>query len=291
MKSFCLKTNNDNILDYLLEKIEEIDFQDLIYCKNKFKNYKNVIIHYKGENEKEYTEFLKELILDIILNFYEDKIIRRMIAFNYFYFESYEREQIFNHCFEIMQKDEFNTIEERCKCDKREDIIKIQIDKFLEEQNTMILDGFITFRLQDYFSYLDNIIDISVNKYIVEKEYNEFIDLLKAYVDSSISKNDIVHLIYKNNEGMLLDNNKNLIDISENLLKNNFLSDISFSTNDYILNTLLTISPKKIEIHIIDEEDEFIDTIKLIFRNRVSICRNCNICKTYKILNNAKVKN
>ena len=285
MKSFCLKTNNDNILDYLLEKIQEIDFQDLIYCKNRFKNYKNVIIHYKGKNETEYKEFLKEVILDIILNFYEDKIIRRMIAFNYFYFESYEREQILDHCFEIMQKDEFNPM------DKREEIIKRNIDKYLEEKNTMVLDGFITFRLQEYFSYLDNVIDISVNKYIVEKEYNEFIDLLKAYVDSSTSKNDIVHLIYKNNEGILLDKNKNLIDISENLLKNNFLSDITFSTNDYILNTLLTISPKKIEIHIIDEEDEFIDTLKLIFRSRVSICRDCNICKTYKMLKNVNVKN
>ena len=38
MKSFCIKTNNEDILDYLLKKTKEIDFEDLVYSKNKFKN-------------------------------------------------------------------------------------------------------------------------------------------------------------------------------------------------------------------------------------------------------------
>ena len=42
--------------------------------------------------------------------------------------------------------------------------------------------------------------------------------------------------------------------------------------------------PKKIEIHIIDKEDEFINTLKLIFESRINICTECNICKTYRNL-------
>ena len=42
---------------------------------------------------------------------------------------------------------------------------------------------------------------------------------------------------------------------------------------------------------IIDDEDEFINTLKLIFEDRISICRDCNICKTYKMINNAKILN
>ena len=46
MKSFCIKTNNKEILDYLLNRIEEIDFENIIYTSKQFKIYKNVIIHY-----------------------------------------------------------------------------------------------------------------------------------------------------------------------------------------------------------------------------------------------------
>ena len=47
MKSFCIKTNNEDILDYLLSRTKEIDFEDLTYCKKKFKIYQNVVIHYQ----------------------------------------------------------------------------------------------------------------------------------------------------------------------------------------------------------------------------------------------------
>ena len=62
-----------------------------------------------------------------------------------------------------------------------------------------------------------------------------------------------------------------------------YLSDITFSANDYALNTLLTLVPSKIYIHLIDNNiDEFITTLKLIFENRVIYCNDCTICKMYK---------
>ena len=67
-----------------------------------------------------------------------------------------------------------------------------------------------------------------------------------------------------------------------------YLSDISFSSNDYALNSLLTLLPKKIYIHLIDNViDEFIHTLGLIFEDRAQICTDCNICRLYK---NSKIK-
>ena len=55
------------------------------------------------------------------------------------------------------------------------------------------------------------------------------------------------------------------------------MSDISFSSNDYALNTLLNLVPKKIYIHLLDgESDEFINTIKLIFEDRVEFSSDYN---------------
>ena len=85
----------------------------------------------------------------------------------------------------------------------------------------------------------------------------------------------------------MLNENKNIIALDDNIFDAKYLSDISFSSNDYALNALLTLLPKKIEIHLIGYEDEFINTLKLIFGLRISICTDCNICRTYRILNNA----
>ena len=62
MKSFCFKTNNTQILNYLLNRIQEIDFENLIYSQNQFKIYKNITIHYRGNNNNKFYNFLTELI-------------------------------------------------------------------------------------------------------------------------------------------------------------------------------------------------------------------------------------
>lgn len=152
----------------------------------------------------------------------------------------------------------------------------------------MILEGFVNFRLENYYNTLEEIVDYGVNQYIVEKEYNEFINLLKLYIESKESQTSIVHLVYTNGESILLNQNKNIISLEDNIFNAKYLSDISFSSNDYALNALLTLLPKKIEIHLISYEDEFITTLKLIFGTRISICTDCNICRTYRVLNNAK---
>ena len=87
MKSFCLKTNNDQILDYLLNRIKEIDFEDLVYSQNQFKIYKNIIIHYIGNDNSKFQNFLDGLIKETIIEFYEEKLMKQLINYNYFYFD------------------------------------------------------------------------------------------------------------------------------------------------------------------------------------------------------------
>jgi putative sporulation protein YtxC len=147
----------------------------------------------------------------------------------------------------------------------------------------MVLNGFINFRIKPYLDILNDIVNDAVNTYVVEKEYLEFVSLLKLYVNSQNSNCDIVHIIYSSSESILLDKNKQIITNSYDNLKSKYLSDISFSSNDYTLNSLLTLLPKKIYVHLIDKYvDEFIDTLKSVFENRVHICTDCNICNLYK---------
>ena len=74
------------------------------------------------------------------------------------------------------------------------------------------------------------------------------------------------------------------IDIDKNALTAKYLSDVSFSNNDYILNTLLNLLPQKIYLHLISPVSnlDFINTLQLIFENRIKMCTECNICNLYK---------
>ena len=279
MKSFCFKTNNTQILNYLLNRIQEIDFENLIYSQNQFKIYKNITIHYRGNNNNKFYNFLTELIGEVVIEFYEEKILKQLINYNYFYFDEYEKNKILENCIQLIEPEVYTP--------KLFD--NKNIKEYVKENKAMVLDGFVYFRLKAYLEYLDEVVDSGVNQFIIEKEYREFISLLRVYVESKVPEYNLLHLIYINGESILLDEKRNIVSISENIYNAKYLSDISFSSNDFALNTLLCLLPRRIEIHLIDEEDEFINTLKLIFEGRATICKDCDICKTYKILNNAKI--
>lgn len=279
MKSFCIKTNNREIIDYLLNKFDKIDFANISYIDRKFKIYMNFIVHYTGEEIENFYKILCNIITETILEFYEINIIRRILSFNYFYFDEMERRKIGEICIESLKNN---------KLKNRNKTIYSKVKKYVEKNKSMILDGFVTFRIKEYIEKIDELVDEGVNKYIIEKEYAEFISLLKMYVNSKDPETEEIHLIYTNGESILLDKNKDIITISNNNFNAKYLSDITFSSNDFALNALLSLLPKKINIHLITKKDEFIDTLCLIFENRVYMCTDCNICRTYKIINSAK---
>lgn len=260
MKSFCIKTNNNKIIEYLLKNISDLNVEDVHYSSNKFKIYNNIIIHYLGKDLSLFYNKLSDIITDCIINFYEEKIINHIINYNYFYFDFYEKNEINKECIQMLN------MKDASDFTYRKESIWISVFEYIMQHDSMILSGFVNFRLQNYIKSIDSAVDIAVNKFILEKEYKEFIELLKLYISSKEPNINYIHLIYMNDDSLLLDENKNILAISQDLFNAKFLSDISFSSNDYILNTLLDLIPKEINIHLIQEEDEFIKTIKINIR-------------------------
>ena len=280
LKSFCIKTNNKQIVDCLLNNFEKINLENLYMSKLKFKLYNNFVIHYNGENLDAFYNTFSNILSSVIIEFYEKKLIKHILNSNYFYFTDTEKMKIFD----VINNYLYNG--ELVESVIRKDSIIISCIEYFSNNKSAILDGFVNFRLNNYIKILDYIVDMAVNKFVIDREYTEFIDLLKCYINSKDYGANSVHLIYQNQESTLLDEFKKAIDLDDSILNSKYLSDISFSSNDYTLNTLLTLLPEKIYIHLVDGiQDEFINTLKLIFDNRIYICNDCNICKVYRLDN------
>lgn len=281
MKSLCIKTNNSNLLQYLLNELKHFELPDICFSLRKFKHYNNIIIHYTGNNNSLFIDKISHLLSIMIIDELEENILIFLLSQNYFYFDSNERKEIINLSFDIMSEDFYKTF------DKKLNLVYTNLVEYIDKNKSLFLGGFIHFRLKNYFNFLDDILSRSVNNYIIQKEYLEFVSLLRLYIESQSSNCNVVHLLYSNSESILLDENKEIINIYNFNLNAQYLSDINFSVNDYTLNTLLNLLPKKIFIHLIDSNiDEFINTLQSIFENRVTLCLDCDICNLYKNITN-----
>ena len=138
------------------------------------------------------------------------------------------------------------------------------------------------FRKNNITPLAGDIVQINIqNKTIdkIEKRKNELIRPPVANIDNALIVISATNPEFNSN---LLDKMIDIIEFNNDLVYQKYLSDISFSSNDLALNLLLTLLPQKLYIHVLDEEDDFINTLKLIFDSRVYICTDCDLCNLYK---------
>lgn len=278
MKSLCVKTNNSQIIDYLLKSFENMNLDDIYISIRKFNHFNNIIIHNKNKENAKFLTYISNTITKTIINYFEKDLIFNIINLNYFYFNSQEKKKILDNT--------LNLISDNKNYNKRYDYINNEIFKKINSNHSFYLQGFINFNLEVYMDFLNTQIDSAVNKFLIDKEYLEFVNILRLYIksESKNSKTEHLHLIYRDKTSIIIDDNKSIVSCNDNMKKAKYVSDISFSSNDFALNTLLNLIPKKITLHLVDGyPDEFINTLKLIFQDKVITCEDCDICNMYRI--------
>ena len=288
MVSLCIKTNNNIAIDYLINNISNINLDDIVFVRKNFSKYTNIIVHYLGTNISEFYNEISSVITKCIVDKYECNIIYKLLTSNYFYFDEIDMNIIKDNCKLLLDNKHIDAPSIESSIVNRGNYLWTSVLRYITNNKSIYLDGFITFRIKDYINCLDEVLDFAVSQFVVNREYAEFIDMLKIYISSRTPCTELVHLIYINEEAILLDKQKNVISLSKNNLDTCYLSDISFSANDYALNSLLSLLPSKLIIHLVSPADEFINTLQAVFGNAVTVCTDCEICKVYKSLNKTK---
>ncbi|MBU3160516.1 putative sporulation protein YtxC [Clostridium frigoris] len=170
-------------------------------------------------------------------------------------------------------------------CINRKNTIIDKITKCIEENNEINISGFLTFRAKELNEDLESIVDKVVEEYMVEKEYNEFIKLLKYFVDIQESKVEEVNiLIEKDGNYYLRDEEGN--NLVESMMVE--LPDVKFDSienqEELIISTMISSAPKKVIIHCVQhcKNKELIETISKVFTDKVQYCDACSECRKIK---------
>lgn len=269
MISICFKSNNREKLNFIENQITSCKIPNIYYYQKKFSKYNNLIIHYLGKKESDFYNALSNIFFNYLKKYVENSQIDSILKYEYFYFNQTEKNIIQKKC-----TNELNTNESKSIV---HNILYKNLKEYFSTHKKAHLNGFIYFRLYEYKSLLEKILNNCINNYIIEKEYYDYIELLKKYINTQLSQSEELHLLYSKDLKILLDAEKNIISNSEN--HQIYLSDITFSSNDFILNALLSYLPKKIIIHQSTSDDNFLKFLKIIFENRYEICNKCETCK------------
>jgi len=294
LTTIAIKNNDDKIKNHIFSKLESIKKEDINITHEEYtagdtffircgirEGFMAKLMEPKSYEDLKYS--LSEILCDVIINNYESKLLKKIIKEYYLYLTEYERNQVYEAAIKALSIE--NGYKEGFYGQTRRTRIIRNILNYLNAENMIIIDGFVNFRLNDYIKDLSEIVEKVVEDYITEREYNEFIKLLRYFVEIQDCKINTVNIVPAENGGYhLTDCKKNPINCEcfEELKAEIGDSDISY--DDLLISTLITIAPNKIIIHNTEsfKNRELFKTINNVFYDRMELCKGCDICSMIK---------
>ncbi|MDB2150656.1 putative sporulation protein YtxC [Clostridium butyricum] len=233
---------------------------------------------YNNKIEEIINLYVSNILYRIVIDYYRKREMFEFITDNYFFLKQSEILEVENKILKVLNCEAACKDEDSIYCLNRINNIIEKIRQCIGEKQEINVDGFITFRLRMLREDIEKIVDKVVEKYMVEKEYEEFVRLLKYFVDIQECKIEKIiisieagsHYIIKDEYGK---------DLYKDFLKELTGDENDFDINieDILISGLITSSPKNIIIYGKRNcnNKEFLETIKNVFGDRVTCFDEC----------------
>ncbi|HHW06730.1 MAG TPA: putative sporulation protein YtxC [Clostridia bacterium] len=217
-----------------------------------------------------------KILTELITLKFERQLLQNLIKVHYHYFTWDERLLILEKALGFLAE----SYPQR----RKHAVLQLIFD-YLETERLLNLEGFIRFRLGSYMEELSDAVEQAVDEYLAEKEYNDFIRLLRYFVEIQEPRIERVNVLIQPS-GLF-----QLYDSCDNIIKSDYLESFvaelaehELSYEDLLISTLITLAPRHIILHLPDPGGVMstVHTIESVFAERVSLCRGCAKCANYR---------
>jgi len=290
--SIGISTYSDKLLENLLKVIGENDIGSRIKIHTvRESDWNRITCRVKlplstGRNKKQALKNIKaglsSILAGVIMSHFEEKLLSRIINSSYCYFSPRERNEILGIALRLIKAADDQGPQSSSPLASRKEIIERNIEKYLETSKEVLLEGFVNFRIKEYLRELEEIADMAVDEFLVQREYLEFIRLLRYFVDIQEPKLELIHIIIGfNNKYIILNNDGK--EVTNQCIREFAVEKTIEEINqeDLLISSLITLAPLRIYLHITGQvkNKEIIETIKSVFWGKVIICTGCALCK------------
>ncbi|NLW06616.1 MAG: putative sporulation protein YtxC [Clostridia bacterium] len=230
---------------------------------------------------KEIARFQKEvaeIVAAFIVQRWEASILEALVLSEY---EGLEEEEVADICQRaqaILDQGEnsFSVAPQR-----RQEAVCARLEEYFQDNNSLNIEGFVRFRLQDYLLELEQALEEAIDEYLMEKEYDEFVRLLRYFVEAQEARLEKVHVILSPGGGFQLYDSDNHNLSGEYL--DGFTVDMAeteLNYEDLLISALITLSPRQVIMHAADKGryNNTVSILKSVFGERLIQCGGCSHC-------------
>lgn len=162
-------------------------------------------------------------------------------------------------------------------------LLYLPIYKEIKERRTLNIEGWLQFRIGKYKILLNDVLEQFIEDYMAKKEVVNFIRLMRDASLLAIPLEEEIHVIYKS-DGKINLYNKQYKNVTGHYIKKyckELLLDSTLTREDLLLHVLITVCPKKVFVHKMEnmKTKQFMNTLEIIFEENIIYCQGCEFCR------------
>lgn len=218
---------------------------------------------------KEILEACKKAFLQFIIRIKLNDWFRLILKEQYYYEDEDEQQQILDIIQSILEGNR-DDLESLIHDQRMNEQMEKAVSLLFDEQTTFSFDSFVRFRMRPFMEQLEKYVEISIDEYKLEQEYQMFIQTLRQFLSERKPKIQQLHLLM--GEGVsFYDEEYQEISRSElvRMMDRRLLSNHPVYVDSVTIAPLLSIAPAVIYLYTKDRDQPLIRTIENIFEERV----------------------
>ena len=160
-----------------------------------------------------------------------------------------------------------------------------RVHDYLERTQTLVIEGFCTFRLQDEQSELMELVEQVADGVLAEREYQEFVALLRHVVESQPLRSEEIHCSFDAHGGL------SLRDAQGEDVGRHCLEDLTreaavrgLGVEDLLVSALITLAPRQLCLHLPGGaggavSPDTLGILRAVFESHLAVCAGCGRCQ------------
>ncbi|KAF0824431.1 sporulation protein [Cytobacillus firmus] len=264
---FQSSTDARNFYEHLYEQL-----QSFCQCDNNILHFEDQhIVRVSAENSGNVLNTVKTAFFQFIVNQKQDDWFKRILMEHYYYEDEGEQQQILEIIHSILEGNREDLAAFVSGLDVKESL-KSAIDQLFQDNISFSFDSFVKFRMRPLMNEMTKYVEVSIDEYKMEQEYQMFIHTLRDFLSGKQPKMNTIHVLM--DEGVYF-YDEQLCEIKRGellrMIDRKLLSNHPVYVDSVTIAPLLSIAPSAIYLYSDDFDQPLVRTIRNIFEERLQL--------------------
>ncbi|MGN7176499.1 sporulation protein [Paenibacillus sp. FSL R5-0490] len=256
-----------NFYEHLYEQL-----QSFCHCDNNILHFEDQhIVRVSAGNSGNILNTVKTAFFQFIVNQKQDDWFKRILMEHYYYDDEGEQQQILEIIHSILEGSREDLAAFVSGLNVKESL-KSAIDQLFQNNISFSFDSFVKFRMRPLMNEMTKYVEVSIDEYKMEQEYQMFIHTLRDFLSGRQPKMNTIHVLM--DEGVYF-YDEQLCEIKRGellrMIDRKLLSNHPVYVDSVTIAPLLSIAPSAIYLYSDDFDQPLVRTIRNIFEERLQL--------------------